>query len=81
MKAYKIESPIINNTSNLTNSLGLNLYDEDLSISTNLDIYEDLSKQDSDKYEYVPNFSFSKILNENKIFNSKGYYKHYNTNI
>ncbi len=81
LKAYKIESPIINNTSNLTNSLGLNLYDEDLSISTNLDIYEDLSKQDSDKYEYVPNFSFSKILNENKIFNSKGYYKHYNTNI
>jgi len=83
LKAYKIESPIIKNTSNLINSLGLNLYDEgeDISINTNLDIYEDLSKQDSDKYEYVPNFSFSKILNENKIFNSKGYYKNYNTNI
>ena len=81
LKAYKIESPIINNTSNLTNSLGLDLYDEDISISTNLDIYEDLSKQDSDKYEYVPNFSFSKILNENKILSSKGYYKNYNTNI
>ncbi len=81
LKAYKIESPIIKNTSNLTNSLGLDLYDEDISISTNLDIYEDLSKQDSDKYEYVPNFSFSKILNENKILSSKGYYKNYNTNI
>jgi len=81
LKAYKIESPIINNLSNLTNSLGLNLYGENTSITTNLDIYEDLSKQDSDKYEYVPNFSFSKILDENKIFNSKGYYKNYDTNI
>ena len=81
LKAYKIESPIINNTSNLTNSLELNLYDEDVSFSSNLDIYEDLSKLDSDRYEYVPNFSFSKVLNENKMFSSKGYYKNYNTNI
>ena len=81
LKAYKIESPIIDNTSNLTNSLELNLYDEDVSFSSNLDIYEDLSKLDSDKYEYVPNFSFSKVLNENKMFSSKGYYKNYNTNI
>ena len=81
LKAYKIESPIIDNTSNLTNSFELNLYDEDVSFSSNLDIYEDLSKLDSDKYEYVPNFSFSKVLNENKMFSSKGYYKNYNTNI
>ena len=81
LKAYKIESPIINNTSNLINSLGIDLFGEKLSMSTNLDIYEDLSKQDSDKYEHVPNFSFSKILNENNTFNSKGYYKNYNTNI
>ena len=81
LKAYKIESPIISNTSNLTNSLELNLYDEDVSFSSNLDIYEDLSKLDSDRYEYVPNFSFSKVLNENKMFSSKGYYKNYNTNI
>mgnify|MGYP006872187347 FL=1 len=40
-----------------------------------------MSKQDSDKYEYVPNFSFSKILNENNTLYSKGYYKNYNTNI
>ena len=81
LKAYKIESPIIDNTSNLTNSLGIDLYNENTSISSNLDIYEDLSKIDSDKYEYVPNFSFSKILNENKIISSKGYYKNYNTNV
>ena len=81
LKAYKIESPIINNASNLTNSIGVNLVNENSSLDTNLDIYEDLSKQDSDKYEYVPNFSFSKILNENNTLYSKGYYKNYNTNI
>tara|TARA_B100000963_G_scaffold253058_1_gene221744 strand:- start:3512 stop:5872 length:2361 start_codon:yes stop_codon:yes gene_type:complete len=81
LKAYKIESPIINDTSNLTNSLSVNLFDESTSINTNLDVYEDLAKQDSDKYEYVPNFSFSKILNENYTLNSKGYYKNYDTNI
>ena len=54
LKAYKIESPIINNTSNLTNTVGINLINENVSLNTNLDIYEDLSKQDSDKYEYVP---------------------------
>tara|TARA_B100001057_G_scaffold143693_1_gene143455 strand:- start:3524 stop:5884 length:2361 start_codon:yes stop_codon:yes gene_type:complete len=81
LKAYKIESPIINNTSNLTNSVSINLINENSSLNTNLDIYEDLSKQDSDKYEYVPNFSFSKILNENNTLYSKGYYKNYSTNI
>ena len=81
LKAYKIESPIINNTSNLTNSVGISLINEKSSLNTNLDIYEDLSKQDSDKYEYVPNFSFSKILSENNTLYSKGYYKNYSTNI
>ena len=81
LKANKIESPIINNFSNLTNSLNLQMYNENVTIDTNLDVYEDLTKNDSDKYEYVPNFSFSKIINDNYSFNSNGYYKNYNTNI
>ncbi|WP_440922519.1 hypothetical protein [Candidatus Pelagibacter sp.] len=81
LKAYKIESPIINNTSNLTNSVNINFVNENASLNTNLDIYEDLSKEDSDKYEYVPNFSLSKIINENNALYSKGYYKNYDTNI
>ena len=81
LKAYKIESPIINDTSNLTNSLSLNFYNQNLSIDTNLDVYEDLNKKDSDKYEYVPNFNFSKIINEYYSINSNGYYKNYSTNI
>ena len=81
LKANKIESPIINDLSNLTNSLNLQMYNEEVTLSTNLDIYEDLTKKDSDKYEYVPNFSFSKIINDNSSFYSNGYYKNYNTNI
>ncbi len=81
LKANKIESPIIKNFSNLTNSLNIQMYNEDITINTNLDVYEDLTKNDSDKYEYVPNFSFSKIINDNYSFNSNGYYKNYNTNI
>ncbi len=81
LKTYKIESPIINNTSILSNSLGLSYNNNLQSLDTNIDVYEDLSKNDSDKYEYVPNFYFSKILNDNFVFNSEGYYKNYNTNI
>ncbi len=81
LKTYKIESPIINSTSNLINSISLNLYNENQIINTNLNIYEDLSKSNNDRYEYVPNFSFSKILNDNYSFRSSGYYKNYNTNI
>ncbi len=81
LKTNKIESPIINNFSNLTNSLNLNMYNKDLKFDANLDVYEDLTKTDSDKFEYIPNFSFSKIINNNYTFKSKGYYKNYNTNI
>ena len=81
LKAYKIESPIINNTSNLINSVNLSFYNESQTINTDLNIYEDLSKRDSDRYEYVPNFSFSKAINNNYSFRSRGYYKNYNTNI
>ena len=81
LKAYKIESPIINNTTNLINSINVNFYNENKTIISNLDVYEDLSKKNSDRYEYVPNFSFSNIINDNYSFRSNGYYKNYNTNI
>ena len=81
LKTNKIESPIINNFSNLTNSLNLKMYNENLTFDTSLDVYEDLTKTDSDKFEYIPNFSFSKIINDNYTFRSQGYYKNYNTNI
>ena len=81
LKTYKLESPIIKNTSILSSSIGIAHNNNLQSLDTNINVYEDLSKNDSDKYEYVPNFYFSKILNDNLVFNSEGYYKNYNTNI
>ena len=71
----------IKNTSILSSSIGIAHNNNLQSRDTNINVYEDLSKNDSDKYEYVPNFYFSKILNDNLVFNSEGYYKNYNTNI
>ena len=81
LKAYKLISPIITNYTELTNSIKIVALDQTQTLNASLDIYEDLSKLDNDKYEYVPNFSFSKIINESYSFNSQGYYKNYNTNI
>ena len=81
LKAYKLKSPIITNYTELTNSIKIVALDQTQTLNANLDVYEDLSKLDNDKYEYVPNFSFSKIINESYSFNSQGYYKNYNTNI
>ncbi len=81
LKTYKLESPIINNTSILSSSIGIVHNSNFQSLDANINVYEDLSKNDSDKYEYVPNFYFSKILNDNLVLNSEGYYKNYNTNI
>ncbi len=81
LKAFKIDSPIIRNKTKLKNMLSLDLYSDNLSINTSFDVYEDLSKVDSDKFEYVPNFSFSNIINDNYSIDSLAYYKNYNTNI
>ena len=59
----------------------MKLYDENRTLNANLNVYEDLSKTNNDRYEYVPNFSFSRIIGDNYSFRSNGYYKNYNTNI
>ena len=89
LKSHKIKSPIVNTDAGiLTSSLKLNAYRDDLSITTDFYIYEDLIKDSSDRYEYVyPNFSIEKKLrNKTKLngdfsINSYGYLKNYNTNI
>ena len=81
LKAFKVDSPIIKDKTKLKNLLSLDFYSDNISINTSFDVYEDLSKTDSDKFEYVPNFSFSNIINDNYSIDSLGYYKNYNTNI
>ena len=81
-------SPIIENESSLTTNLNIaKTIDEDTSFSTSFTVYEDLSKKDSDRFQYVlPSFSYSKNLkipdnyNGNFRFSSSGSQNIYDTN-
>ena len=88
LKANKLESDIVKNINILENSLGLNLYSNDLSLLLETSVYEDLNKKSSDKYEYIlPNFKLSKNLNTtdklngNLIFNTSASIRQFNTNV
>ena len=85
----KESSPLITDDSVLTSNLTLNKkIDEKTNLKTSFTIYEDLSKGDSDKYQYIfPDFNFTKNLeisesyNGNFKFMSSGFQKNYETNI
>ena len=88
LKSYKLKSPIINDSNVLTSSIGVSAYKEDLTINADFYAYENLSKKNNDRYEFVyPSYNLSKNLNldnnldGNFLLNSSGYSKNYNTNI
>ena len=88
LKAYDLKSPIIRSANILESSLKLAAYSENTSLDTKISIYEDLSKNDNDKFEYVyPSYNLTKIhsldgkTNSNFTIISSGYVKNYNTNI
>jgi len=84
LKTYKIKSPLITNTSTLNSYVNLDLYNEDLSIETNFEVYEDLENTATDRYEYVyPNFNIQKNIalkqnsNGELLYKAYGYQKTY----
>jgi LPS-assembly protein len=88
LKSYKIKSPLIDNSNTLSSFLEINAYKENLSISTNFKIYENLSKNNNDRYEFIyPNFEVNKVFEKNKKINGTfnlntlGQIKNYNTNV
>jgi len=86
LKTYQIDSPLIKNPSVLNSYLDFDVSREDLSININLEVYEDLSKITSDRYEYIyPNFNITKELDvdsDNRFYlSTSGYQKQYNTNV
>ena len=88
LKSYRIKSPLIDNTNTLTSFLEINAYKENLSINTNFQVYENLSKKNNDRYEFIyPNFEIKKIfetgekINGTFSLNSAGQVKNYDTNI
>ncbi len=91
LKIHDIKSytPIIDSDSVLNSHFEINRdIDENTNLKTKIRIYEDLSKNDSDKYQYVfPDFNFSKEIELDESYNgqfnfsSSGFQKVYNTNI
>ena len=89
LKTYKLKSPLINEISSLTSSLGISAYREDLSFNIDFKVYENLSEEtNSDKYEFIyPSYDLLKRfnnptkLNGDFLVSSSGSFKNYNTNV
>ena len=88
LKSYKVKSPIIKDNDTLTNTISLNGSREDLSFQSELHIFENLNKKNSDRYEVIyPSYEIEKKLNSleslngNIFFKSNGFQKKYNTNV
>ena len=88
LKKYQINSPLVNDYSVLNSSLFYEKNSEDYYFSSSISVIEDLTKADSDKYEYIlPSYDFSKeIFFTNAMFDtfnfkSSGNYRKFNTNI
>ena len=81
-------SPLIDNESLLTTKLNIEKnIDANTNLDTNFTVYEDLSKKDSDRFQYIlPNFTYTKNIiipenyNGNFKFISNGFQKNYDTN-
>ncbi len=91
LKIHEIQdnTSIAFSESTLTSNLSFaKIIDEDTTLDSSIRLYQDLSKEDSDKYQYVfPDFSFSKNIdlddsyNGNFQFISTGFQKVFDTNI
>ncbi len=88
IKKNKIESKLFDGEDILENSFNLSLYSSDFSVDIETTAYEDLSKNKSDKYEFIfPKIDLvKKIQNKTSLngdfsFESKNLIRNYNTNI
>ena len=90
LKIHNLSSStyLIENESLLTTQLDIaKNIDENTNLDTSFTVFEDLSKKDSDRFQYVlPNFTYTKNLtipenyNGNFKFKSNGFQKQYDTN-
>ena len=63
LKKNNITSPIINDNSSLHSYINYNSFNEDRSFDISFEVFENLNKQKSDRYEYLfPNFNYEKYL-------------------
>ena len=90
LKNHKLidTSSLIKNDNLLISNLDLNWDFKDADLFTSVKVFEDLSRNYNDRYQYVfPEFNFSKNIripknyNGRFYFNSYGYNKQYDTNV
>ena len=84
LKAYKITSPLTDSDTLLKSFLAFNASSEDISLTSSLEVWDDLSKSSADRYEFIyPNYKVLKTLNlddSSLNLSSYGYQKKYETN-
>ncbi len=90
LKIHNIKeyTPLIDNDSSLSSYIKIEKnIDENTDFESSIKLYEDLSKEDNDKYQYIfPNFNFSKNIDLDKSYKgnfqflSSGFQKVYETN-
>ena len=85
LKKYEVTSPLIDDNMNLNSFISFEKDSDNSYFSTSFEVFEDLTKNDSDSFEYIyPNYLFNKQINSNTPgsveFNTSGYQKKYDTN-
>ena len=86
LKTHKLESPLINNNTVLNSKISFDGNNKKLDFNLYSEIYEDLSKEDTDRYEYIfPSYNltryFETSLEGELSFTSSGNNKLYDTNV
>ncbi len=86
LKTHKLKSPLIGSESLLNSKILFEGVNNDLNFDISAEVFEDLSKEDSDRYEYIfPNYNLTKYfennLNGELSFTSSGNNKIYDTNV
>ena len=87
LKLNDIKSPLIDNKSKLHSFLNYKKDKDTFYFSTSVEVYEDLTKFETDRYEYIyPQYNLYKEFDNtntfgNFLFTSDGFQKNYETNI
>ncbi len=88
LRKNKISSTLLKSLNVLENTFGINLFSEKLSFTSEFKVYEDLDKENNDRYEFIlPKLDITKkienftSLDGNFILKSYNLIKSYNTNI
>ena len=88
LKLHEIKSSLLNDETTLNSFVKLQNNSENYYLDASFEVFEDLSKNNNDRFEYIyPNYNFSKNLknfdsyNGRLNFTSSGFQKNYDTNV